>query len=418
MGSVSEERGSATAGRRAAAGRGPNGATGDGSSGGRGVRVRDGLVYCLKVFLGVRIALFIVATIGVALLPSLRAVSVPGWPGAATTPGWHNLFTAWERFDGLWFLQIAAHGYAAHDGSAAFFPLYPLAIRWLSFAIGGHPYAAALIVSNVAMFVSLLLLYALSRREFDQDIARRSVLYLAVFPTSFFLFAPYSESLFLMLVLACFWWMRRGRWELAGLAGALAALTRNLGVLLVLPMLVEALELSRPSGRRAWVPVAWSLAPIAGAVAYLGYWQARIGDWLAPVHQQATWQRVGQNPLVTLWHATYDAYRFAGIYAGGYHQLDWLIAVPVLAAAVYVAIRMRPSYGVYVWASILAPLSFVFLPRPLMSFPRFALPLFPVYWALARWTKGRPVAQQLVLAGSGILLGTMLLLFVNWYYIF
>jgi len=71
---------------------------------------RVDVLYCLKVFLSVRVALFIVAVVGVALLPGLKPVGVPGWPAHATTPGWHNLFTAWERFDALWFLRIAEHG--------------------------------------------------------------------------------------------------------------------------------------------------------------------------------------------------------------------------------------------------------------------------------------------------------------------
>lgn len=383
-----------------------------------GSSTREGVLYCLKVFVSVRVALFIVAVVGVALLPGLKPVGVPGWPAHATTPGWHNLFTAWERFDGLWFLRIAEHGYANGDGSAAFYPLYPLLIRWVSFVIGGHPFAAALVVSNVSLFGALVALHALTAREFGDGIARRAILYVAVFPTSFFLFAPYSESLFLLLVVVSFWGARSGRWEVAGMAGALAALTRNPGVLLILPLAVEAFHQGSDAKRRPIRELAWAAAPVAGALAYLWYWQARAGDWLAPVHQQAGWQRQGQNPIVTLWHGTYDAYHYAGLYAGGYHQLDWLVAVPILAAAVYVAVRFRPTYGVYVWVSIIAPLSLVFDPRPLMSFPRFALPLFPAFWALAKWTEGHRLRHEILVAGSGALLGVMLLLFVNWYYVF
>ena len=60
------------------------------------------------------------------------------------------MVTAWERFDALWFLRIATDGYRLHDGSAAFFPGFPLAIRFLSPVLGGHPLAAGFLISNLA----------------------------------------------------------------------------------------------------------------------------------------------------------------------------------------------------------------------------------------------------------------------------
>ena len=174
---------------------------------------RDGLLYCLKVFLGVRVVLTILALATVAVLPHAPVggldvgaagsipgpVGVPGWPAHEITAGWHNLFTVWERFDALWYLRIAAHGYATTDGSAAFFPLFPLAVRAASFVIGGHPLAAGLLVSNAAALGALLVLYSLTRNELSEEIARGAVLFAAIFPTAFFFVAPYSESVEILL---------------------------------------------------------------------------------------------------------------------------------------------------------------------------------------------------------------------------
>jgi mannosyltransferase PIG-V len=404
-----------------------------GPGAGRRRELRDGLVYCLKVFAVARLCTALLALLAVALLPDLsqlvntpalgipHPVGVTGWPAHPVTPGWHNLVTAWERFDGLWYLRIASGGYRVGDGSAAFFPLYPLAIRAVSFVLGGHPLAGALVVSNAAFLGALMMLYVLGRSEMTEDAARRAVVYMAVFPTAFFFFAPYTESVFVLLSLACFWGARRRRWEVAGWAGALAALARNIGVLLVLPLAVEALHqfLSSPKPRRLpLVPLACSLGPAAGLGAYLLYWQVRAGDWLAPLHQQANWQRELVNPLSTVARGTNLAFRYIGAYAGGYHQLDWLITVAVVLFAGYAAVKLRPSYGVFTWAGILMPLSYVFVPRPLMSFPRFALPLFPLFWAMARWTDGHRGRHEALLVVSAILLGVMEILFVDWYYIF
>jgi hypothetical protein len=83
-----------------------------------------------------------------------------------------------------------------------------------------------------------------------------------------------------------------------------------------------------------------------------------------------------------------------------------------------VLVWFRPTYGLYVWASALVPMAFIFHGRPLMSFPRFALALFPVFWAMARWTERSRLRHEVVLVASASLLGVLLVLFVNWYYIF
>ena len=106
---------------------------------GRDVRLRDGLVYCFWVFLAVRVGLSLLSVVGSHLIPPLDPVQVTGWHVGPVTVGWHNLFTATERQDALWFLRIGTSGYAPHDGSAAFFPLYPMAIRVVAWLPGRGP---------------------------------------------------------------------------------------------------------------------------------------------------------------------------------------------------------------------------------------------------------------------------------------
>ncbi|HZP89618.1 MAG TPA: hypothetical protein VFC04_01330 [Actinomycetota bacterium] len=383
---------------------------------------RAGLLYTLKVFAAVRAGLFVLGLASVALVPlvpPLRPVSVPGWPAhPVPDPGWQNLFTAWERFDGLWFLRIAAEGYRSADGSAAFFPLYPLLARAVSFVIGGHPFAASLIVSNAAFAGGLCVLYLLTATERSEPVARTTVLFLAVFPTSFFFFAPYSESLFLLLCVTAFWGARTRRWVVAGIAGALAALTRNVGVVLAAALALEAVH-QRVEHRGSLVPgLAAAVVTGLGTLAYLAYWDIRVGDWLAPVHQQANWERVATWPWTTLATGTRDAFRYVGNANGGYWLLDWLVVVPVLVASAIALFRLRPSYGLYLWGSLLVPLSFVFRDRPLMSMPRFVLPLFPAFWVLAEASERGRLPRTVVVGVGAAGLGLLTLLFVNWYYIF
>jgi hypothetical protein len=221
-------------------------------------------------------------------------------------------------------------------------------------------------------------------------------------------------------VLACLWAARRGRSAVAGVAGAAAAATRNLGVLLVIPLLVEALHRWREdrSGARLARSLLWTgLVPL-GVGAYLLYWQASAGDALAPLHQQADWQREASFPLATLLRGTREAFRFVGEYPGGYHLVDWLIVVPAVIAGIWVVRRARPMYTAYTWASLLAPLSFIFPLRPFMSMPRFLLVVFPLLWAGAVWGLRRRGVHEALVACSAALLGLLTVLFVNWYYVF
>jgi Gpi18-like mannosyltransferase len=380
---------------------------------------REAVRYSLTVFVVTRVALFVAGLVAVGIVKGIEPVSVPGWPAPPLADGgWHNIFTAWERFDALWFLRIASTGYSTSDGSAAFFPLFPMLVRAVSFALGGRPFAAGMIVANVAFAAALCVLYLLTAEERSIETAKTTVLLMAVFPSALFFYAPYSEPVFLLLALVAFRAARRRSWFAAGVAGGLASLTRSVGIALAPALAIEAIHQWRQDEHSPAAGLAASIAPAGGLGLYAAYWYARSGDALAPVHQQANWQREFSWPWMTLYHATRDMIDLAGSPNGGYWAIDWLIVVPILAASVYVAVRYRPSYAVYTWIGLLVPLFYVFQPRPLMSMPRFVLPLFPAFWGLAELAAARGISRTAVAAASAGGLGFLMVLFVNWYYIF
>ncbi len=153
---------------------------------------------------------------------------------------------AWWRWDNLFYVRIAAHGYY-QAGVTVFFPLWP-ATLWLLgrplalFLSGDIPYYfSSILLSNLFFFASLQLLYQLTQRLFDASIAKTTVWLLAFFPYTLFFSCGYTESLFLLLCLATFAFLeRRGKfdWWLASLCAGLAATTRETGALLVVAILV------------------------------------------------------------------------------------------------------------------------------------------------------------------------------------
>jgi len=133
---------------------------------------------------------------------------------------------------------------------------------------------------------------------------------------------------------------------------------------------------------------------------------------------RGAWQRTPAFALTTLWRGTREALRWPGTYPGGYHLVDWLLVLPLLAAAVYAVARFRPAFSGYLVLSLLVPLSYVFDPRPLMSLPRFALVMFPAFWAWAEATERGWVPRTAIVGVSAAGLGMLAMLFANWYYIF
>jgi hypothetical protein len=145
------------------------------------------------------------------------------------SPNAHPFVNMWARWDAGWYLDVAKNGYRflrGEQSNVAFFPLYPYVVRLVHGVIQLPGDAGwllvGIIVSNTALLVALIYLYRLIRLDYDRCTAARAVLYLCVFPTTLFLSAVYSESLFLALVVTAFYYARAARWLATGVLAARA----------------------------------------------------------------------------------------------------------------------------------------------------------------------------------------------------
>lgn len=379
------------------------------------VRLRDGVRDSLVVFVAVRVGFSVLGYLALGVIASRQGVpAVAGWPIGASSSAWHALVTAAERQDAAWFLAIATRGYTTGDGSAAFFPLYPMLISAVARLPGIGPLGAALLVSNACFAGALVMLHGLTRLEgMSRDVARTTVLLVAIFPTAFFFLAPYTESTFLLLSVAAFWFARRDRWALAALAGALAATTRSVGLLLVVGLSVEAVLQWRRDGRPIVPRLAAAGAVVLGPLCYLAWWRTAHGDALAPWEAQRLWLREATWPWITLVDGAVDAWR-----QGGYWLIDLLVVGVVVVAVLAGLRRLRWSYSVYALASLALPLAYAWPTRPLLSMPRFVAVIFPASWVMAQAVeRGRIPRGGIVAAFAGgyALLGS---LFVTWWDVF
>ncbi|HEY3992223.1 MAG TPA: mannosyltransferase family protein [Ktedonobacteraceae bacterium] len=316
--------------------------------------------------------------------------------------GQHAIFQTllhfWDRWDTDHFVRIATTGYT-HVVDTAFFPLYPMLIHFLS-GIVGDPVVAALIIANVAGLGVLLVFYRLVAEDFGAERAERSVLYLAIFPTAFFLAAAYSESLFLLCALFSFYYMRRGRWWLAGLAMFFATLTRSTGVALVLPFCYEYLR----QRDFQWKKLRLDVLGCAGVGLALAFYSAYcficFHDYLAFSHaewigwgRRLTWPGAALLRAVQVILST-RVFEFAS--TRNLVELSVVLAVLLLLILSFVGPWkfarkdwIYPLFGVVVFLlcislPVTAPSN-----APLDSLDRYMLAIFPAVMVVAAMGKNR-----------------------------
>ncbi len=293
----------------------------------------------------------------------------------------------------------------------AFFPLYPLLI-WIVGRLVGNHLVAGLLISNAAFFFGLLYLYKLVEHEYDRSVAQRAIFYVSIFPTAIFFSAVYTESLFLLLTVASFYYMRAHRWWMAGAIGLLAALTRVEGVLLVVPFLIEWYSQYKPK-LQAHIGqlIPGGLIPL-GLFIYMAYLWVLVGDPLYFSHVQIHWDRHFAPP----WVSVISAFHKIATAGSGQTIADQTIELTFTVLMIGVLIggwkQLRPSYIAYMALSILIPMS----TSSLMSMPRFALVLFPMFAILARDGE-KPTVNNIIVASFLPLLGLFTVLFADWYWV-
>jgi len=347
--------------------------------------------------------------------------------------------SGWVQWDAQWFIATAEHGYPYKlfsdraYSTTAFFPLYPLLIRLVSLT-GLSLDAAALLIPNVAFLGALYYLYRLVRLDYPAAVATRALWLLALFPTAIVFFIPYTESLYVLLAVLTLWHLRRRQWLAAGIAGALGALTRQSGIVLALPYLVEWYAsvngrwsmvdgktlskenvsdtqfLHRPSTidhrLRTLAPVA--LMPLAVAAHLALLWRL-TGSPTAFLAVQRAWHRHLDWPWAGI-TATVQRWNLPDNTGHQVHIVVELATLALFLPLLVVGLRhapIRPSYTVYaaaVWlAALISPAIADNYWLPIMSSSRFALSVFPSFIVLALLLR-RPSAYQAWLTVSAMAL--------------
>jgi hypothetical protein len=415
--------------------------------------IRYPLIVAAVHFLIVQVAAVLANIYGTDNSPTSQPYSsqfpVPPVPGGI----WHHLVEPMRMWDGLWYRLIAIEGYpTGHVWNDAFWPLYPMSMRGLSRITGLGEDVSGYLIANVCFFVAMVLVYQLVRIDFDTPIARRTIWAIAIFPTSLFFTAVYTESLFLMLSVAAILCARIRKWWLAGLLGMLAALTRSHGIFLVIPFAVLWVK-QYGFYIRAMIPKGVTVAmPLLGPVFFGAYLERTQGNWKNFVDVQGAWNRTFAWPWQTFDCAingcTMEVHQYGRVNSFQAHAADWswlhklidqpswalvtsqawrnqvatsdtfeLVATIFFIVLIVIGFKVLPLYqSLYLVPGILIPLFQPSSVHPLFSIPRFGLVLFPLFIVMAIVFRKRWVYLPLA-AASVVLLVLLTVQFSTWYWV-
>ena len=314
-----------------------------------------------------RLVVLAIGFVGVATFVDFHTLKVEGSSAL-------SIEATWQKWDAVWYERIARDGYGYEPGDvqgqakAAYFPLYPLVVGLLLRVFPALPFfwlgAAA---STLFTFAACVLLV----RELvpaSSDPQRVLVVLLAA-AGSFYFSLPYTEGLFLLLVVGTLVLVRRRQYAWAGLVAGLSAVTRVHGLALIaVPVVTCWLDRTPPTSvrvRNLVASVALFAVPLAIYAAFLSSSQ---GSAHAFIERQAMWSNDFPYPFRALVQLVFDHPRRVQAYMHGGMWLLYLgLTVRYMRArplgeilfclgALIISTQQETFQGIYRYGAVLVPL--------------------------------------------------------------
>ena len=293
-----------------------------------------------------------------------------GWRGA--------LLGMWQRWDTIHYQSIAQWGYN-QPYLTVFFPGYPILGHAVSRLLHISDLAGLLLVSNIFAWLSLILLHHIVRSLYDQHTANLALIFLVTFPSSFFLFAGYPQSMVLFLILLCYWEAKQGHWLWAALAALAAGLTHGSVAPLSLMLAWQTFQtLKHTRFSMRWAIALVPLMPVAGIALFLS-WRISQGYEQYSSFMRQSWFRVYQAPWNTLILGFKNLISFLDIVI----FINCLICLLIIFAVVWSAKKLPGELKIYSISLAIFLFSTGTSFDPLHSINRYALVMFPIFIYLA-----------------------------------
>ena len=303
------------------------------------------------------------------------------------------------RYDSNHYRTIATNGYTSME--TAFFPLFPLLVKGVSYAAGISISVSLFVISFIFLIASTIVLAYWLRFELKLRKSKLSpwavIGLIALFPTSFYMALGYSESLFVFITVSSLFAYRKGNYWLAAIGAALATATRVQGGALAVFFLLDYLFARKWSDWKKLIPVV--AAPL-GLAAYALYLWILFGNPLEFITAQQNWGRLDGNIIQNLISSMRPPY---------------LWYLPVLAAMLWAVWKyLGKTWFIYCLLFILIPIS----SGRLDSLNRYMIALPPLFLALSLYFESKPAfLKTFYVVTSVFLLAWNILLFMNDYWV-
>lgn len=332
---------------------------------------------------------------------------------------WESLRDGFLRWDAQHYVNLIEQGYSQYqeEGKHIFLVFYPLYV-WVSRAVRlavPSTIGAGLLVSVISYAWGCCWVYRLAGLVSNRRTALYTVLLLSAYPFSFFFGTVMTEGLFLLTTSAALYFALRRKWLFYGVWGALAALTRMTGILVMLPALIALLEDGQPlrppvwqslkkSGRWLLKTLPLILLPLLGAA---GYWLLNWhvdGDPFAFAGHQEHWHQGGMwvsQVLAYIWHYMADVLC---------QPMGWAVWLPELALfGVFFLVlalcvwreKIPAGLAVYGFCYLIANYSLSWL----LSAGRYLSCGAVLFLFAAVLTERKPVLRGFLLISEAVLLG-------------
>ncbi len=330
-----------------------------------------------------------------------------------------------SRWDSEWYIKIAQTGYDFSEtaqSSVNFFPFYPWLIGSLSHIIpdfktvkNSNYILSGFIISVMSLLIVIGVLYNLFRDKWGVEVAENAILAMLTFPTSFFFTAVYTESVFLLFSVLLFYFCKRKKFVWAALTGFFAALTRPVGVLLIIPYSIE-LVYSRKliTKNQFYIGLCSLLFITLGLFWYMVLLTSHYGRPFAFIEAAQKWGR-GKPAEITSWgnytnllkYLNYEYYFSESSRA--HLALETLFLIFGIVFSIVLIIDRNISYGIWALVSVLFPLSNGIL----LSQGRYSVVVFPLFLSLAKVITGNKFLTFGYFTTSVLVLSLETILFVN-----
>ncbi|MEU3752045.1 hypothetical protein AB0H17_04660 [Streptomyces olivoreticuli] len=360
------------------------------------------------------------ASPALALYAAVRLTGMSVMAGWAWWIGRHPRTLLGHSWDGIWYADIARHGYGLIIPSPttrgvvfndlAFFPLFPGLVRAVMTVLPFTAVTAGLFVAWVSAGAAAWGIYAVGERLHGRKVATLLVVLWGLLPHAIVQSMAYTEPLMTALAAWALYAAVTGRRLWAGALALLAGLSRPNAVAVAAALCVSAaLTLARDRRARAdwrvWAGAA--LAPLGwtGYVLWSGF---HSGGGV-----------LGYFDVQRLWGSRFDfgrdAFRFIRHLFIGKDAMAYYVTLAILGVALVALVLLfldRPPAVLVVYALVLVVIavggSSYFASKPRFLLPAFPL-LLPAALAMARARQRTVVVTVGALAGLSFLYGTYLL---------